>query len=95
MSLSTAELLRVARLARLRIEEEDAGAHAAQLSGILEHFAAMAEVDTADVAPLAHALEVTAVTRPDVVTEEINRSQLQVDAPLVEDGYYLVPRVIE
>jgi len=39
MSLSTAELLRVARLARLRIDEEDAGAHAAQLTGILEHFA--------------------------------------------------------
>lgn len=95
MSLSTAELLRVARLARLRIEEADAGAHAAQLSGILEHFAAMAAVDTTGVAPLAHALEVTAFTRPDTVSEEINRSLLQADAPLVEDGYYLVPRVIE
>ena len=95
MSLSTAELLRVARLARLRIDEADANAHAAQLSGILAHFAAMAAVDTTGVAPLAHALEVAARTRPDAVSEEINRSQLQADAPLVEDGYYLVPRVIE
>ena len=95
MSLSTAELLRVARLARLRIEEEEAGAHAAQLSGILDHFAAMAAVDTAGVAPLAHALEVAAYTRPDAITEDINRSALQADAPLVQVGYYLVPRFIE
>lgn len=95
MSLSTTELLRVARLARLRIEEQEADAHAAQLSGILEHFAAMAAVDTSGIRPLAHALEVTASTRCDAVTEEINRDALQVDAPLVEDGYYLVPRVIE
>lgn len=95
MSLSTAELLRVARLARLRIEEQEADSHAAQLSGILDHFAAMAAVDTAGVAPLAHALEVAAHTRPDAVTEAVARDVLQADAPLVQDGYYLVPRVIE
>lgn len=95
MSLTPAELLRVARLARLRIDEQEASHYASQLSNILGHFAAMGEVDTSSVEPLAHAIEVVGRTRADVVGEPIERELLQSGAPRTEGGYYLVPRVIE
>ena len=95
MSLTPAELLRVARLARLRIDEQEASHYAAQLSNILGHFAAMGEVDTTSVIPLAHALEVVGRTRADAVGDPIDRELLQAGAPETGNGFYLVPRVIE
>jgi aspartyl-tRNA(Asn)/glutamyl-tRNA(Gln) amidotransferase subunit C len=96
MSLSAADIQRVARLARLRIEDNEALHYAAQLSGVLGHFATMTTIDTTSITPLAHAIEIVAgSTRPDVVTEDDQRAGLQSGAPQVEAGYYLVPRVLE
>ena len=95
MSLSPSEILQVARLARLRVEEADADHFARQLSGILKHFAAISAIDTEGVAPMAHPIVTSARMRPDVVAETDQRSALQAGAPQVENGYYLVPRVIE
>jgi aspartyl-tRNA(Asn)/glutamyl-tRNA(Gln) amidotransferase subunit C len=95
MSLSTADLLRVARLARLQIADHEADTYAAQLSGILAHFSLIGEVNTDAIVPLAHAIETVGQLREDVVSEAIDRDLLQAGAPLVENGYYLVPRVIE
>ncbi len=95
MSLTPAELLRVARLARLRIDDQEASHYASQISNILEHFAAMGAVDTTSVVPLAHAIEVVGRTRADAIGAEIDRETLQAGAPRTEAGYYIVPRVIE
>ena len=96
MSLIAADIQRVARLARLHIEQDEAVHYAAQLSGILDHFATLTVIDTTAVTPLAHAIEVVSgSTRPDVVTEDDHRTELQTGAPQVEAGYYLVPRVLE
>ena len=95
MSISHSEVERVARLARLRIDPADLDDRARDLGRILELFDRLAAVDTRDVEPLSHPLAATLRLRPDAVTEEVDRAALQRDAPEVEDGMYLVPRVIE
>ncbi len=95
MSIGEAEIEGIARLARIRIEPADIPRHAAELSRILGYVAAMNEVDTTGVEPLAHAIDAVATLRADAVTEHVDRDLLQAGAPRVEEGYYLVPRVIE
>jgi aspartyl-tRNA(Asn)/glutamyl-tRNA(Gln) amidotransferase subunit C len=95
MSIGASGIKGIARLARIAIDDADIELYAAQVSRILAHVEAMNAVDTAGVEPLAHAVDVVAGGRADAVTERIERSVLQAGAPQVQDGYYLVPRVIE
>ena len=95
MSISHSEVERVARLARLRIDPADLDDRARDLGRILELFDRLAALDTRDVEPLSHPLDATLRLRPDAVTEEVDRTALQRGAPEVEDGMYVVPRVIE
>ncbi len=95
MSINHSEVERVARLARLRIDPADLDDRARDLARILELFDRLAAVDTRDVEPLSHPLAATQRLRPDVVTEQVDRGALQRGAPQVEDGMYVVPRVIE
>jgi len=95
MSIGAAEIKGIARLARIAIDEADIARYAGQLSQILSYVEAMNAVDTTGVEPLAHAIDAIAVTRPDAVTEAVDRAALQAGAPQVQEGYYLVPRVIE
>ncbi len=95
MALSQEEVLAIARLARLQVPAERLPALARQLSGILEFVAQMNAVDTGNVEPLAHPLEVSARMREDEVTEPDRRAEFQAIAPAVEAGLYLVPKVIE
>ena len=95
MSISHSEVERVARLARLRIDPADLDDRARDLGRILELFDRLAAVDTRDVEPLSHPLDATQRLRPDAVTETVDRAALQQGAPEVEDGMYMVPRVIE
>ena len=95
MSISHAEVERVARLARLRIDPADLDERARDLGRILELFDRLSAVDTRDVEPLSHPVAATQRLRPDVVTEEVDRAALQRGAPEVEDGMYVVPRVID
>ena len=95
MSITHAEVERVARLAKLDIEAADVENRARDLARILEMFDRLAEVDTEDVEPLAHPRAVMQRLRADVVTEEVDRTALQRGAPEVRDGMYVVPRVIE
>ena len=95
MSISHSEVERVARLARLRIDPADLDDRARDLARILELFDRLAAVDTQGVEPLSHPLAATQRLRPDVVTEEVDRAALQLGAPEIEDGMYVVPRVID
>ena len=94
MSISHSEVERVARLARLHIDPADLDDRARDLARILELFDRLAAIDTEGVEPLSHPLAATQRLRPDVVTEEVDRAALQRGAPRVEDGLYLVPRVV-
>jgi aspartyl-tRNA(Asn)/glutamyl-tRNA(Gln) amidotransferase subunit C len=85
----------VAHLARLALDEDDVPGYADELSSILDMVGRLSEADTAAVTPMAHPLEAVQRLRDDKVTEADQRAAFQNQAPAVEDGVYLVPRVIE
>jgi aspartyl-tRNA(Asn)/glutamyl-tRNA(Gln) amidotransferase subunit C len=95
MSLTTEDVCKVARLARLAMNEAEIDAARSQLSGIFELIAEMQAVDTRDIAPMSHAQDVSQRLRADVVTAKNEREAFQAIAPQVEAGLYLVPQVIE
>jgi aspartyl-tRNA(Asn)/glutamyl-tRNA(Gln) amidotransferase subunit C len=95
MSISQAEVIKVAHLARLAIPEERLDGYTHTISDILDLVAQMDAVNTDDVHPLSNPLDATQLLRADEVTETDERALYQTVAPLVEDGLYLVPKVIE
>ena len=95
MSLEPADVEKIAHLARLAIEADDIPAYARDLSRILELVEQMNAVDPGNVAPMAHPLDAPQRLRPDKVTESDQREHFQAQAPAVEAGLYLVPKVIE
>ncbi len=95
MSLDRKDVENIAHLARIAIDEADIPDYARDLSNILDLVDEMAREDTADVLPLAHPLDAVQRLRPDAVTEEDRRAVFQAGAPAVENGLYLVPKVIE
>jgi aspartyl-tRNA(Asn)/glutamyl-tRNA(Gln) amidotransferase subunit C len=94
-----ADVTRIARLARIALTSEETAATARQLDGVFALIATMQAVDTDGVEPLTTPLaaiaEVALRLRDDAVTEPDRRAAFQAPAPSVEDGLYLVPKVIE
>ena len=95
MSLTIADVHRIAHLARIQIDAGEAEEVRAKLDAILALINELAAVDTSGVEPMAHAQDVTLALRDDVVTESDQSGDHQRLAPSVADGLYLVPRVIE
>ncbi len=95
MSLSADQVRQVAHLARLEIKPEQVEHYAGQLSRILDVVSELSKVNTEGVTPMAHPLAMTQRLRPDAVTEPDRRADYQAHAPLVQDGLFLVPKVIE
>ena len=95
MSISADEVRAIAHLARIHIDTAEIPAYAHQLSRILAFMAELNAVDTTGIEPMAHPQDLAARLRPDAVTEPDERVDFQRIAPCVEDGLYLVPRVIE
>ena len=95
MSLTPDDVKRIARLARIEIDDVQAQATQARLNSIFDLIATMQAVDTRDIAPMAHAQEVFQRLRDDAVTETDRHADFQAIAPAVENGLYLVPKVIE
>ena len=95
MSLTPAEVKTIARLARLAISEPDIPQYTKNLGRILDFVAQLEKADTADVAPMAHPLDMAQRLRPDTVTETDQRDLFQQNAPQVQAGLYIVPKVIE
>ena len=95
MSLSPEQVQQVAHLARLELKPEKTTLYATQLSNILAMVDQLTAANTQGVAPMAHPLELTQRLRPDVVTEPNLRETYQAHAPAVEEGLFLVPKVIE
>jgi aspartyl-tRNA(Asn)/glutamyl-tRNA(Gln) amidotransferase subunit C len=94
--LLTAEnVKKIAHLARLGIEQNDIESYAQDLSNVLSLVAEMNALNTDNVKPMAHPLDQVQRLRADKVTEHNQREQFQAIAPQVEEGLYLVPKVIE
>jgi len=95
MSLGPDEVKSIAHLARLDIDEKNIEGYTSSLSSILGLVEQMNEVDTTNVKPMAHPMDVCQRLRADEVLEENQRDNFQKIAPKTEDGLYLVPQVIE
>ncbi|QII99859.1 Asp-tRNA(Asn)/Glu-tRNA(Gln) amidotransferase subunit GatC [Stutzerimonas balearica] len=95
MAIERSEVEKIAHLARLGLAESDLPRTTETLNNILGLIDRMQAVDTSGVEPLAHPLETTQRLRADEVTEANHRDDYQAIAPAVENGLYLVPRVIE
>jgi aspartyl-tRNA(Asn)/glutamyl-tRNA(Gln) amidotransferase subunit C len=95
MALTLDDVKRVAHLARIAINDDEAQATQVQLSGIFQLIAQMEAVDVSAIAPMSHAQDVTQRLREDAVTDGDLRDRFQAVAPQVEAGLYLVPKVIE
>ncbi len=95
MQFDKADIDKIAWLARLAISTDDVTEYARDLSKIFSLVEQMNQVDTGNIEPLAHPLEMSARLREDIVTESSQRDHFQSVAPAVSNGYYLVPRVIE
>jgi aspartyl-tRNA(Asn)/glutamyl-tRNA(Gln) amidotransferase subunit C len=95
MALTLDDVKRVAHLARVAIDDAEAQSVQAQLNDVFKLVAEMQAVDTREVAPLSHALDVVQRLREDAVTEGDQHAAFQSIAPHVEGDLYLVPKVIE
>ena len=95
MSLSPDEVRRIARLARIDLQPAESAAVAERLNAVLAMVEQIRRVDTSGIEPMAHAQDVVQPLREDSVTETDQRARYQAVAPAVEEGLYLVPKVIE
>lgn len=95
MPLSADEVKKIAYLARLGINESDIEAYTSDLSNMLDLMTQMGEADTDSVQPMAHPMDQMQRLRPDIATETDQRQQFQSIAPQIENGLYLVPKVID
>jgi aspartyl-tRNA(Asn)/glutamyl-tRNA(Gln) amidotransferase subunit C len=95
MTLSLADIERLAHLARIEITGAEADDVRVKLDAIFGLIDELQAIDTTGVVPMAHAQDVALPLREDRVTETDCRALYQSVAPAVEDGLYLVPKVLE
>ena len=95
MAIEQDEIEKIAELARIRIADEQIGEVTQRITEILGMVDQLQAADTSDIEPMANPLDATQRLRADEVTEINRREAFQAIAPAVEDGLYLVPKVIE
>lgn len=95
MKISEQDIKTVASLSRLRIREDEAQDVLFQLNKILTYVENLQALDTAHVEPTTYALPMQNVFRADKVKPSLDRELALSNAPLKEDGYFKVPRVLE
>jgi aspartyl-tRNA(Asn)/glutamyl-tRNA(Gln) amidotransferase subunit C len=95
MAIDQHEIENIAALARIRIAPEQVEQLTRRITDILHMVDQLQSVDTAGVEPMANPLDATQRLRADEVTEVNRREAFQAIAPAVENGLYLVPRVVE
>jgi aspartyl-tRNA(Asn)/glutamyl-tRNA(Gln) amidotransferase subunit C len=95
MSIDIETARRVAKLARIRVEEADLPALAGELSGILTFMEQLNEVDVTGIEPMTSVTPMRLKRRADVVTDGNIQSQVLKNAPDAREGFFAVPKVVE
>ncbi len=95
MAIGQDEIEKIAELARIRIAPDQIGDVTRRITEILGMVDQLQAVDTREIEPMANPLDAVQRLRADEVTEENRREAFQAIAPAVENGLYLVPRVVE
>jgi aspartyl-tRNA(Asn)/glutamyl-tRNA(Gln) amidotransferase subunit C len=93
-AISREEVAHLARLSRLAVTDDELDTFAGQLDVILQAVARVGEVTAADIPPTSHAVPLTNVLRPDVVTPCLDRAEVLAAAPAAEDDRFRVPRIL-
>lgn len=86
---------RIAKLARIRITDEEAQMLQSELSGILDWVKQLDEVDTANVEPMTRVVPIELKMRPDQITDGNLAGDVTRNAPATDDGYFVVPKIVE
>ena len=86
---------RIARLARIKITDEEAKSLEGELSGILNWVEQLGEVDTSNVPPMTRVVAQKLKKRPDQVTDGEIADDIVKNSPMVDDHYFVVPKVVE
>jgi aspartyl-tRNA(Asn)/glutamyl-tRNA(Gln) amidotransferase subunit C len=94
MKITNEEVLYVAHLARLDLDEESIAKFAGQIDEILGYIEKLNQVDTRDVKPTSHAIFLTNAFRDDEEKEHIDRKLALANAPEKEDGRFVVPKIV-
>lgn len=92
--ISRDDVAHVAKLARLRLSDDELDLYTQQLAAVLEHAEDVEALDVGDVEPTAHPLPLVNVTRPDVQRPSLDRAEVLAAAPEVEDGQFKVPAIL-
>jgi aspartyl-tRNA(Asn)/glutamyl-tRNA(Gln) amidotransferase subunit C len=95
MQVDAATVKRIARLARIKITDEEAAGLEGELSQILAWVEQLDEVDTSGVEPMTRVVPITLAMRDDVVADGDKADEVTANAPLVQDHYFVVPKVVE
>ncbi len=95
MQVDEATVRRIARLARIKITEAEAKSLKTELSGILNWVEQLDEVDTSSVEPLTRVVPIELRQREDKVTDGDIADEIVKNAPMIEDHYFVVPKVVE
>ncbi len=93
--LTAEEVAKVARLARLQLSPEESAQFNHQLGAILEYVTMLDELETSDVEPMAHAIEVSDVFRADQSDNSLTRDQALSNAPSTDGRYFRVPPILD
>ena len=95
MQVDEATVRRIARLARIKITEEEAEGLVKELSGILNWVEQLGEVDTSAVEPMTRVVPIELKKREDAVTDGGKAKDILKNAPMAEDGFFVVPKIVE
>ena len=95
MTIEKTDIQNIAELARIRVSDDQLDEVTDRIRDILGMVDQLQAADTANIEPMANPLDATAILRADEVTETNQRDSFQAIAPAVENGLYLVPKVIE
>jgi aspartyl-tRNA(Asn)/glutamyl-tRNA(Gln) amidotransferase subunit C len=95
MAIESSDIAKLAKLARIEINDAAAQEAAKSISDVLALVDQLQAINTDGVLPMAHPLDAVQKLRPDVISETNQRELFQSIAPATEAGLYLVPQVIE
>ena len=95
MSVDAKTVKRIGRLARIRIEDNEVEKYAGELNTILGFVEQLSEVDVTGVEPMTSVMPMNLRRREDKVTDGSYPEQVVANAPLTEDNFFMVPKVIE
>ena len=95
MIIDKSDIKHLCNLSKLNLDDEEQSIFLSQMQSILEMIEELQEVDTGEIEPMAHPLQMTQRLRNDEVTEFNERDKFQKNTDFAEDGFYKVPKVID